>query len=135
MTYQAHDPLGMDKDDSNYHRGGDDNPLDYHSKEGSDDIYSSKPGELYDSGEQNEDLKNQDDDAESIEESLGFSENDPKYEKSDEGEDSVVRGAANELFAEGQQVASTTDQKSAKKSIEDAINKAINDEKEVLHLD
>tara|TARA_Y100000310_G_C20624792_1_gene785270 strand:- start:186 stop:593 length:408 start_codon:yes stop_codon:yes gene_type:complete len=135
MTYQAHDPLGMDEDDKSYHRGGEDNPLDYHTKEGSDDVYSSKPGDLYDSGEQNEDLKNQDDDSETIEESLGFSEDDPKYEKKDEADDSVVANAANEVFQEGQQVESKQEKKNAKKSIEDAINKAIKDEKEVLHLD
>ena len=134
MTYQAHDPLGMDEDDKSYHRGGEDNPLDYHTKDGSDDVYSSKPGELYDSGEQNEDLKQQDDDSETIEESLGFSEDDPKYEKSEE-EGDVVAKAASEVFQEGQQVESKQEKKNAKKAIEDAINKAIKDEKEVLHLD
>ena len=136
MVYQAHDPLGEEEDDRNYHRGGDDNPLDYHNKEGSEDTYASNPGDVYDSGEPNEDLQKEDEAEDTIEESLGFSEeDDKKYEGKEDESGDVVKAAATEVFQEGQQPESKKDQKNAKKSIEDAINKAIKEEKEVLHLD
>ncbi len=131
MVYHAHVDWKDDSEEQYIGGGhGEDGHQDYHNN----DEYSSNPSDDYQKLEENEEKEKDEKGAkDTIEEAVKA---ETREKAKDEGEP-IIKKAAKELFQEGNVHDIKHPEKKAKekKSIEDAINQAIKEEKEVIYTD
>jgi len=143
MSYKSHSLWDEEKDkydiDTGAPGGG------YRSSDGSksDEYQSSlkydknEQDDVYGSKDKEEDKDKKKKEKEKSEFEKALDEHDPrkKYQKKEDEEEVVKKKAAEEVFREMEKEKQKVNQNSkSSKTIEDAINKAVKEEKEVIHL-
>jgi len=128
MAYEKHDPLGTEKYSHGFEKKEEEDKQDYSKHE----HYNSEKDGKGDYVRRQQEEKKEDDKEPSIEDSV---KQQGKYKKDSESDDEgIKRKAAEELHREAAG-AETAKRKNSAKTIEDAVNKAIKKEKEVVRID
>ncbi|MBI2576602.1 hypothetical protein HYV84_05285 [Candidatus Woesearchaeota archaeon] len=129
MVYHAHVDW-KDSEEEHYVGSGGDEHQDYHNK----DEYASNPSDDYQKLEENDEKEaGEKEHRDTIEEAVKVE----SQKKEHHDEEPITKKAAKELFLESNVHEIKQPEKKAKekKSIEDAINQAIKEEKEVIYTD
>ncbi|MBI2140231.1 hypothetical protein HYU14_04855 [Candidatus Woesearchaeota archaeon] len=130
MTYHPHH---HGQEDESYISHGQSGGHEDYAKQ---DEYQKDPSDEYSTGKGEEDKAEEEGELSEFEAQLKGE--DKKYEeKKDSDDQAIARKAANEVFAEirEEKPAAKGKKKPSDKSIEDAINKALEQEKEVIYKD